>query len=195
MKKSMKTMTVKTPAMKTPAKAFAEKVFTGKKPDAPGIPGIGFFFGNAARRGFLCLFLLALLAFLDYRTRETRRVTFVFYDIENGSEQVEERMLPLPPDRERILEFYTEEALLGPISRGLRPLFPRDTRLESLLLRNGVVYLNLSENAAFPVEGGGTFQSLSALRGGLLRNFGFVKDIRLFIAGNEVFPAKFRRDL
>ena len=61
----------------------------------------------------------------------------------------------------------------------------------SLLFRDGVVYLDLSEAAALPVEGGNSFQSLSALRGGIMRNFGFVKDVRLFIAGNEAFPGRF----
>jgi hypothetical protein len=177
---------------------FVKRLFTGKKPDIHIIPNIGLFLGDPARRGFLCLSLLAvlaLIAFVDYRTQGFRRTTFVFYDIESGNEQVEERMLPLPSDREKKLQLYVAEALLGPFSRTLRHLFPRDTRLESLLLRDGVVYLNLSENAAFPAEGGDSFQSLAALQRGILRNFGFVRNVRLFIAGNEAFPAQFRQNL
>jgi hypothetical protein len=177
---------------------FAKEPSAGEKPDVHRIPGTALFFGNSVWHRFLCFFLLALLAllaFVDYRTQEFRRVTFVFYDIESGNEQVEERMLPLLPDQEKKLELYAAEALLGPFSRTLRPLFLRDTRLESILLRNGVVYLNLSENAVFPVEEGDSFQSLSTLQRGIRRNFNFVKDVHLFIAGNEVFPAKFRRNL
>jgi hypothetical protein len=170
-----------------------KSVFFGKGSGVRGILGIpGRFFANAACRALLCLVLLCLLAFFDYRRPGLTRTTFVFYDIESGNERVEERMLPLPQNPEGKLEFYVAEALLGPALQGARPLFPRDTRFESLLLRDGVVYVNLSEAAALPVEGGDSFRSLSALRGGILRNFGFVKDVRVFIAGNEAFPGKFR---
>ncbi|MDR0600986.1 MAG: GerMN domain-containing protein [Treponema sp.] len=166
--------------------------FPGKNSGVRGVLSIpGRFFGNAACRALICLVLLCLLAFLDYRRSGLTRTTFVFYSTENGGELVEERMLPLPRDREEKLRFYTAEALLGPALQDAMPLFPRDTRLESILFRDGVVYLDLSEAAAFPVEGGESFKSLSALYGGIRRNFGFVKDVRFFIAGNEAFPGRF----
>ncbi|MDR0452119.1 MAG: hypothetical protein LBH15_03670 [Treponema sp.] len=158
----------------------------------PGLPAR--FFRSAVCRRLLYLVLLGLLAFLDYRARGLARATFVFYDIESGNELVEERLLPLPPGREEKLRFYADEALLGPVSPGALPLFPRGVRLESLLFRDGTAYLDLSEAAAFPVEGGDVFKSLSALRRGIRRNFSFVKDARLFVAGNEAFPEKFRQE-
>ncbi|MDR1410568.1 MAG: GerMN domain-containing protein [Spirochaetaceae bacterium] len=157
-----------------------------------GIPAR--FFGSAVCRRILYLVLLGLLAFLDYRGRGLARATYVFYDIESGNELVEERLLPLPPDREGKLRFYTAEALLGPVSPNAQPLFPRGTRLESLLFRDMTVYLDLSETAALPVDGEGSFRSLSALGKGIMRNFSFVKDVRFFIAGREAFPEKFRQE-
>jgi hypothetical protein len=169
------------------------RAFSGKSSGIRGILGsAGRFFGNAACLALLCLGLLCLLALFDYRRSGLTRTTFVFYSIETGGELIEERMLPLPRDREEKLRFYAAEALLGPALRDALPLFPRDTRIESCLFRDGVVYLDLSGTAALPVEGGDSFRSLSALRGGILRNFAFVKDVRLFIAGNEAFPGKFR---
>jgi hypothetical protein len=169
-------------------------VFSGKNSGVRGILTLPVrFFGNAACRVLVCLGLLCLFVFSDYRRSEFTRTTFVFYDTESGNELVEERMLPLPRNREEKLRFYASEALLGPSLQNALPLFPPNTRLESLLFRDGVVYLNLSEIAALPVEGGDSFQSLSALRGGIRRNFGFVKDVRVFIAGNEAFPGKFRQ--
>jgi hypothetical protein len=35
---------------------------------------------------------------------------------------------------------YKEEKIMGPVAPDLLPLFPRETRLKSLLFRNGVVY-------------------------------------------------------
>jgi hypothetical protein len=153
----------------------------------------GRFFGNAACRRALYIIALCLFVLTDYRHAGLTRMTFVFYTIDKGNEVVEERMLPLPQDQEKKIGFYVTEALLGPASQGTLSLFPRDTRLESLLLRDGVVYLDLSETAALPVEDGGDcFQSLSTLDKGIIRNFNFVKEVRLFIAGNEAFPEKFR---
>jgi hypothetical protein len=174
--------------MSKPTRAFSGDIFGVR-----GILGVfGRFFGNTACRALLCLGLLCLFALFDYRRSGLTRTTFVFYSTETGSELVEERMLPLPRDREEKIRFYAAEALLGSAMRDALPLFPRDTRLESLLFRDGVVYLDLSGIAALPVEGGDSFRSLSALRGGIRRNFGFVKDVRLFIAGHEAFPEKFR---
>ncbi|MDR2053212.1 MAG: GerMN domain-containing protein [Treponema sp.] len=169
--------------------------FPGKSSGARGIPGIPYrffrFFANPVCRVLVCLVLLCLFAFFDYRRAGLTRTTFVFYDIENGNELVEERMLPLPRDREEKIRFYASEALLGPALQNALPLFPRDTRLESILFREGVVYLDLSESAALPVEGGDSFQSLFTLYRGIRRNFNFVEDVRFFIAGNEAFPGKF----
>ncbi|MDR2785363.1 MAG: GerMN domain-containing protein [Treponema sp.] len=171
-------------------------VFSGKNSGVRGILTLpGRLFGNAAFRAFVCLGLLCLFVFFDYRHAGLTRATFVFYSTESGGELVEERMLPLPQDREEKLKFYVAEALLGPALQDALPLFPRDTRLESLLFRDRVVYLNLSEAAALPVEGGDSFQSLSALYRGIRRNFNFVMDVRFFIAGNEAFPGKFRQFL
>jgi hypothetical protein len=179
------------PASGKPARTGA---FAGKIPGGRGIPApVGRFFGNPACRALICLGLLCLLAFLDHRHSAFTRTTFIFYDIETGNELVEERMLPLSGNREEKLAFYAAEALLGPALQNALPLFPRDTRLESLLFRDGVVYLDLSETAALPVEGGGSFQSLSALYRGIRRNFAFVKDVRFFIAGNEAFPGRWRQ--
>jgi hypothetical protein len=77
------------------------------------------------------------------------------------------------------------------------PLFPRETRLRSLLYRNGVVYLDLSEEAALPPpEGGEVFMNMKTLYAGIRRNFPFVRDIRFFIAGRAAYAdaaAEFRQ--
>ena len=88
---------------------------------------------------------------------------------------------------------YLDEVLLGPVSHGLDPLFPRETRLHSFMLREGVAYANLTEAAALPLQGSGdVFRSLLTLNEGLRRNFSYVRDVKLFIGGNEVFFEEFR---
>jgi hypothetical protein len=151
------------------------------------------FWGRRYIRRLLYLFLLAGLAAADFAASGQARRTFVFYALDGGGEAVEERMLKGSSSRELDLTRYVEEVLLGPVSPELSPLFSRDTRLTSLLYREGVVYADLSLPAALGVPGGGdAFRNLYTLNRGIRRNFPFVRDVRLFIGGNEAFVKKFR---
>jgi len=149
---------------------------------------------------------LAAAALIEFLVLGLARKTFVFYAIDSGKAFVEERMLrkPVsggsmrPSTREVQITRYVEEALLGPVSANSLPLFPKETRLLSLLYRDGVVYVDLSEDAALPplegasLPGGGVFTSMETLYQGIKRNFSFIKDVRFFIAGKAAYAGKFR---
>jgi len=138
----------------------------------------------------------------EFANTKFDRRTFVFYNIIDDGETVEDRMLPHLLHREinardiyiEELEIrrYVEEALLGPVSPECAPLFSRDTRLRSLLYRNGVVYADLSEFAVLPpMEGmplrdGTLIRNLQTLENGIRRNFPTVKEVKLFINGYKV---------
>ncbi|GAB6393290.1 MAG: hypothetical protein MdMp014T_2663 [Treponematales bacterium] len=137
------------------------------------------------------LALLCLFAAGDALFSGRERRTMVFYT-ETGEARAESRLWLPQKSREAALTRYVSEVCLGPVSDGLKPLFAEETRLLSLLFRDGVVYANLSESAALPVpEAGSAFRSLSALREGVRRNFPFVRDMRLFINGREAYPGEF----
>jgi hypothetical protein len=140
---------------------------------------------------FLLLALLGGFAFAEFRFSGLARRTFVFHSVTDGSVAVEDRMLRRAENRETDLGRYVEEVLLGPGSPDLSPLFPPETGLRGILYRNGTVYVNLSESAALPVPGGDTFRNFLALNRGIRRNFSYVKDVRLFVAGNPVYIDKF----
>jgi len=149
----------------------------------------------------LALLFLAIAALIEFFTLGLARRTFLFYDIDSGVVIVENRLLPVSrgdimasygsrrsSPRELDITRYVEEALLGPVSSNSMPLFPRETGLCSLLYRNGVVYLDLSEEAVVPPpEGGEVFMNMKTLYAGIRRNFPFVRDIRFFIAGKAAF--------
>ena len=117
----------------------------------------------------------------------------MFYSHIGDSIVVEDRMLSWSFDRETNVRRYVEEALLGPTSPNLVLLFPRETRLSSLMFREGIVYANLTESAVLPPPGSwNVFRSLLTLNEGIRRNFSYVNDVRLFIGGNEVFSEEFR---
>ncbi|MCL2271264.1 MAG: GerMN domain-containing protein [Treponema sp.] len=148
------------------------------------------FLSSPVKRRTLWVGILCLAALFEYFHLDLARRTFVFYTVSDGSIVVEDRMLKQAGanSRERNIIRYTEEALLGPVAPDLLPLFPRETRLKSLLFRDGTVYIDFTEDAALPpVEGGETLVNYKTLYAGILRNFSYVKNVRFFIEGRAVY--------
>ena len=151
------------------------------------------FFGKKRSRRLFYLALICFFALGEFLLSGLVRRTFVFYSSIEGNAVIEDRMLRQSQDRETDMRRYVDEVLLGPASPDSAPLFPRETRLQSFMYREGVVYADLSEAAALPLGGtGDVFRSLLTLNRGIRRNFPQVKDVRLFIGGNEVFFKEFR---
>jgi len=151
------------------------------------------FFGKAKNRHITYLLVISLFALGEFLHSGLARRTFVFYSNIGDNIVVEDRMLRRSRNRETDVRRYVNEVLLGPASPRSNPLFPRETRLSSFMLRDGVVYADLTEYAALPVSrAGSVFRSLLTLNEGVRRNFSFVKDVRLFIGGNAVFFEEFR---
>jgi hypothetical protein len=143
--------------------------------------------GKKGRR-LVWLGILGLFALIEFRSLGLVRRTFVFYSDIGKQVEVEDRMLRRAESPETDIRRYVEEALLGPVSPHLAPLFSRETRLCSLLYRGVTVYANLSETAALPpVEGRDALQNLFTLKEGVLRNFSFVRKVKIFVEGREVF--------
>ena len=152
------------------------------------------FFAPKSRHRLIFLGILGITALVEFLALGLARRTFVFYTIDKGIIVVEDRMLRRSPSREINITRYVEETLLGPVAPDLLPLFPRETRLKSLLFRNGVVYADLSADAALPPEEGGeTLDNFRTMYAGILRNFSFVRDVHFFIAGNAVYVEEFRQ--
>ncbi len=153
----------------------------------------------------IALAALVAAALIEFLVGGLARRTFVFYTMDSRIASVEERFLKRSSSREVDITRYVEEALLGPVSPNSLPLFPQETRLLSLLYRDGVVYVNLSEDAALPVaglllpdmlvpdasvqdaplQGGEVFMNMETLYSGVKRNFSFVRDLRFFIDGKD----------
>jgi len=145
------------------------------------------FFTSTVKRRLFFIAVLAVLALTEFLVLGLARRTYIFYTIDDGNIVVEDRMLKHSKSREGDIIRYTEEMLLGPVAPDLLPLFPRETRLKSLLYRNGVVFADFSADAALPpLEGGKTVNNFRTFYAGILRNFPYVKDVRFFIEGNAV---------
>ena len=151
------------------------------------------FWASRYRRRLFFLGVLSAVALIEFFTLGLVRRTFVFYTIDSGLVTVEDRMVKRSPSREVNITRYVEEALLGPVSPDSLPLFPRGTRLRSLLYRDAVVYADFTETAALPpLEGGDVFRNMQTLYEGIRRNFSFVRDVRFFITGKAAFGEEFR---
>ncbi|MCL2231591.1 MAG: hypothetical protein FWB99_00765 [Treponema sp.] len=151
------------------------------------------FFRKRRNRRVLYLMLICLAALGDYLHSGLVRRTFVFYATLNATIVVEERFLHRSGDRETDIRRYVDEVLLGPKSQELALLFYRGTRVHTFMYRQGVVFINLTYTGALPPpELGTAFDSLLTLNKGIRRNFSYVKDVRMFIGGNQVFFNEFR---
>lgn len=152
------------------------------------------FMSSKVKRRLLWIVLIIIAATLEFFYLGLARRTFVFYTVSEGVVIVEDRVLKRAKTREEDITRYAEETLLGPVSPDLLPLFPRETRLKSLLFRDGIVYADFSLDAALPPEGGkGALDNFKTLRGGILRNFSYVKDVCFFIEGRIVYADEFNR--
>ena len=145
------------------------------------------FLANPLKRGLLLLILLSGLACFDYFSLGLARRTFVFFTADTGKIYVEDRMLKHTNSKEGDIIRYTEEVLLGPVNPELLPGFPLETRLKSLMFRDKVVFIDLTQSAALPpVEGGDLMVNFRTLYDSILRNFSYVNDVHFFIEGNIV---------
>jgi hypothetical protein len=160
--------------------------------------GAGRFFAVKSVHRLLFLVLAGLLALWDFHVLGFVRRTFVFYSVADWSIIVEDRMLRSTGSREDDMIRYVEEFLLGPVSPDLAPLFPRETRLASLLYRNGIAYVDLSGSAIFPTEEQsalgetGVFGNFETLYQGIRRNFPYVREVRLFVDGTIAFSGELK---
>ena len=151
------------------------------------------FLSSKIRRRVLFLVILSIVALAEFFTLGLARRTFVFYTVNDGGIVVEDRMLKRSSLREDDVIRYVEETLLGPSAHDLLPLFPGGTRLKTLLYRDGVVFANLSQDAALPpVEEESALIGFRTLHDGIKRNFASVKEVRFFIEGNAAFAEEFR---
>jgi len=149
-------------------------------------------FASPAVRSLILIGILTAFTITEFFILNLARRTFVFYTVNEGIIVVEDRMIKNAVSQEIDIIRYAEETLLGPSSPGLLPLFPKGTKLISLLYREGVVYVNFSLDAQMPpIEGGTTFNNFRTFYEGILRNFTYVGDVRFFIEGNMIYADGF----
>jgi hypothetical protein len=145
------------------------------------------FLRNSGKLRLALPLVLCVIALVDFVLTNRVRRTCVFYNSAEGKTVVEERMLPRSKTEELGIKSYVEDVILGPKSVEEMALFNEGSSVEAIMLRAGLVYINLSSEAAVPpVEGGEVLNNLQVLKEGIFRNFPNLKEVYIFIGGNEI---------
>lgn len=146
--------------------------------------------------GGLLLGISLLIAVLFYVIFPPERVArTLYFPGTTGTElSGERRLLPRVREDERALELLIEDVLLGPSRIDHSRVLPRGTRLDSLVLRDATVFIDLSEQAMLDSDEVhiGVETGLEALRRAIESNFRWIDDVVITIDGNVPFTPAYR---
>ena len=135
--------------------------------------------------GALFLFLIVLsLSFYFLKQPWSPRVLF-FPETVTGRLVGERRFLPPRRGLTANVELYVKELILGPADPLLSRVVPRDATLQSVLSRQGEVYVSLSKEIVdlSPDAVLSFDQAMQAIANGVLYNFPHVKRLYLLVEG------------
>ena len=142
----------------------------------------------------LALSLIIALAFYLLLPPERVARTLFFPGTTTTTLNGERRLLPRVATDRRAMRLVVEDLLLGPSRIEHSRAFPRETRIESLILSDRTLYVDLSEQAMLhsaevrvDVRTG-----LRAIRETLLYNFRSLDEVVITIDGNVPYSPAYR---
>ena len=134
---------------------------------------------------FVLLLVLSLTVYVLSRPW-TPRVLF-FPEDATGKLVGERRFLPPRRGLAANVELYVQELILGPSNPLLERLLPKEVQLDSVISRQGNVYVSLSREILDLRPGAplGFDQTLQSIANGVLYNFPHVRQLHLLVEGQE----------
>lgn len=151
-------------------------------------------FGSSLFRQGSLRWLLALAAVLALSAtiwfvnpgRVERRIYFFPKHYTEGT-GAEERLLRVQPTREGAVDLYVREYLLGPALNKHFRLLPIQTRVKSLFIADGVLYVDLDHRSLLPDYESrlSLTEGIELLKKGIRYNFSDLRDIVVTIEGRE----------
>ena len=131
--------------------------------------------------------LLVFSMFCYVVTKNTHRRTFIFPSAEDGKYIIEYRNLTNNPHQGDI-NLYIDEILLGSTVERTKWLFAPGTRVLSCFKRDGILYLNLSQDLLQMGDGVVEIQEgVDLLKKNIMRNFSGIDSIEVYIEGKSAF--------
>ena len=131
------------------------------------------------------VFLLILSLTLYIVTKPWYPRVLFFPEAATGELVGERRFLPTRRGLTSQIELYLQELILGPSDPLLTRIMSGDVRIQSVIARDGKVYVSLSREIIAPQpEARLSFdQSLQAIANGVLFNFPAVRNLHLLVEG------------
>lgn len=133
--------------------------------------------------------ILLFVSLLFYFTIYNKNHEKMFYYYEQGNENVigELRKIPKYFEKEKNIQVYAEELLLGPRGMYLRKVFPEGTKINQILFREKKLYIDIN-NMALQSDISKSYNignSIKLLRKNILFNFPEINEIIVTITGEE----------
>lgn len=136
-----------------------------------------------------CILLAALIVSLVSISdrKADNRFVFLFESLDDEELHIEVRYINTVPEEDDV-NCFVNEILLGPVTNRYRPLFARGTTVRSCFMRDGILYIDLSEEALLAAGSSSeTERACNLLKESISLNFRQVDDIKLFISGIEAY--------
>lgn len=131
------------------AREFARKALILALRAWEGLKRLAIWLSPPPRLTLTLLGLLFSVSLLSWAIGDRAREAVLFFPaVRGGSLHGESRNLPRSFSPEKTAELVASELLLGPIDPDLRPAFPPGIRVSATLYRHGILYLDLSPEAA-----------------------------------------------
>ena len=148
---------------------------------------------GAIGAAFLAVFALSLALFLVSAAARVRRVLFfpsttTLAPAGKAARLVtEERFLPRHRDAERDARELVDAAMLGPARHGAARLFPPSASVRTLIVRQGVLYVDISAQAAIPdpLAPLPLAEAAAALTRTVRFNFRWIREVAFTVGGQE----------
>jgi hypothetical protein len=100
---------------------------------------------------FIFFFLVAFTSFL-FVTHDREKHLVFFFEYQQGTLGGEVRSIPWRPSVEDRVLLLVEELLWGPMDPRLSRVFPLGSQVRSILVREGILYVDLSPDVLFTSE-------------------------------------------
>jgi len=100
---------------------------------------------------FIFFFLVAFVSFL-YVSHDREKHLVFFFEYQQGTLAGEVRAIPWRPALEDRVLLLVEELLWGPMDPRLSRVFPLGSQVQSILVRKGELYVDLSPDVLFTSE-------------------------------------------
>ena len=135
------------------------------------------------------IFIISLVMY-NINTDGNRRI-FYFESLDESGLFSEVRYI-VPYSKEQSVEDdiyqFVNELLLGPITHRYKAVFAKGTSLNTCILRNEILYVDISSQALFPTEIDSFIQmGVQVFEKNILKNFSEVKEVVLYIDGIQTF--------